>query len=405
MSSIPALEGGSPVRKKPIEAWPRFTEYEINLVLEVLKSGRLSSLNGTVTRKFEEEFAKFIGAKYSIATSNGTTALHTALASIGIGPGDEVITTPFTFVATATSILHQNAIPIFADISLKDYNIDPTSIEEKISDRTKAIIVVHLAGNPAEMDQIMKIAHKHGLKVIEDCAQAIGSRYRGKTVGNIGDVGTFSFYQSKNMTTGEGGMVVTNDELIAEKARLVINHGQTGQYFYEILGYNYRMTELQAALGLGQLKRLNELNNRRREIAKIYSEELADLEELILPYEKNYTYHTWHIYQVMLKLENLRVDRDHIVKALKRENVLVLVAYPKVIYQTPLFQKMIGYGKGCPWSCPYYNKKVTYHNGLCPNAEYVAERIITLPTFSSLSDDDVLDITKAIKKVINYYKK
>ncbi len=404
-SEVPAIEGGSPVRKEPMEFWPRFTDEEVALVLEVLRSGRLSALVGTKVREFEREFARYIGVKHAVATFNGTTALHTMLASVGVGPGDEVITTPFTFGSTATSILHRNAVPVFADIELDTFNLDPASVEERISERTKAILAVHLAGHPAEMDELRRIAREHGLRLLEDCAQAIGSEYRGVKVGSIGDAAIFSFYQSKNITTGEGGMLTTNDDEVAEYARLFINHGQTGRYQYSLLGYNYRMTELQAALGLGELRRVEELNRRRAEIARIYSEELEGVEGLGLPRARPYVKHTWHIYEVLLDLERLRVDRDHFVRALRAENVLVLVAYPQVVYLTPLFQEMVGHGKGCPWTCRFYGREISYRRGLAPRAEYVASRVITLPTFATMSDEDALDIVKAIRKLLKYYSR
>ncbi len=403
--NLPAIEGGTPVREKPLEAWPVFTDEEKELVLKVLNEGRISSTAGTITRTFEAEFSRFIGSKYAVAVFNGTASLHTALAAIGVGPGDEVITTPFSFVASATSILHQNAIPIFGDIEMEHYNLDPESVRERITEKTKAVIVVHLAGHPAEMDEFKKIAKEYGLYLIEDCAQAIGSEYRGSKVGSLGDLGAFSFYQSKNLTTGEGGMVTTSSNELWEKVRLLIDHGQTDKYYHKILGWNYRMTELQAALGLGQLRRIDKLNRRREEIARIYSEELGDIHELKLPTVKDYVKHTWHIYQVLLKTEKMRIGRDFFIKALRAENVLVQVAYPRVIYDNPLFRKLNGYGKGCPWACPFYGKKLSYHKGLAPNAEYVAERIFTLPTFPFMGDDDVMDIVKAIKKVTRYYSK
>ncbi len=402
---LPAIEGGKPVREKPLEAWPRFTEEEKRLVLEVLESGRLSSLVGSKVREFERRFANYIGVKYAVATMNGTTALHAAIAALGIGPGDEVITTAFSFIASATAILHHNAIPVFADIDLETLNIDPRSVEERITDRTRAILVVHLAGHPAEMDEIMRIAREHGLYVIEDCAQAIGSEYRGVKVGGIGDVAAFSFYQTKNITTGEGGMVTTNNREVYERARLAIHHGEVARYLHEVLGWNYRMTEMQAALGIGQLMRIEELNRRRAEIAKIYTEEFEDVDALIVPRPKPYVKHTWHIYQLLLRLEKLKVDRDFFVKALRTENVLALVSYPRAIYENPLFQNLAGYGRGCPWTCPFYGRKIEYRKGLCPNAEYAARRVVTLPTFPWLSDDEVMDIVKAVKKLAVYYSK
>ena len=405
MSEIkPAIEGGKPIREKPISAFPKFSEDEINAVIEVLKSGRLTMLVGEVTRKFEDEFAKVHGVKHAIAVSNGTVALHVALRALGIGPGDEVITSPFTFVASASSILHQNAIPIFADIDRETFNIDPASIEERITDKTKAIIAVHLCGHPAEMDEIMKIAREHNLAVIEDCAQAIGAKYKGKIVGSIGDINAFSFYLSKNITTGEGGMVLTDNDKLAEKAKLIRHHGEPEWYKYILLGYNYRMTELQAAIGLAQLKKLEKLNERRREIAKIYFDELEDLSALQLPIEKPYVNHVWHIYNVLIDLDKVRKNRDEIVKAIKAENVWVSICYPTVLYLEPLFQEKIGHGKGCPWTCPFYGREIKYEKGLCPNAEWVSERVFTLPTQPSLSDDDAIDIARATKKVIRYYQ-
>ena len=404
---LPAIEGGKPIRDKPMSFWPRFTEQEKQLVLSVLESGRIASTAGNLTRRFEEAFAEYIGAGYAVAVSNGTAALHTALAALGIGAGDEVITTPFSFIATATAIIHNNAVPVFADIELDTLNIDPETIPDRISDRTRAILVVHLAGHPAEMDKILGIAREYGLKVIEDCAQAIGSEYRGRKVGTLGDVAAFSFYQSKNMTTGEGGMVVTNDKGVYERARLFINHGQVERYLHVMLGWNYRMTELQAALGLGQLSRIEDLNRNREEIAKVYGEELSVLDNdlLRLPKPRPYVRHTWHIYQVLLNVERLRVDRDHVVRALRAENVLVTVSYPRTIYENPLFRKLDAYGRGCPWSCPYQRKGLVYGKGVSPNAEYAARRVITLPTLAGMTEEDAVDIARALKKVLQYYKR
>ena len=404
MLGKPAIEGGKPLRSQPISAFPKFTQEEIEEVVKVLKSGRLTMLVGKTTRKFEEKFAEYHRMKHAIAVSNGTVALHVALRALGIGPGDEVITTPFTFVASASSILHQNAIPVFADIDKETFNIDPVSIEERITEKTKAIIVVHLCGHPAEIEEIMRIAEENNLFVIEDCAQAIGAKYDGKLVGTFGQINAFSFYLSKNITTGEGGMLLTNDDELAERARLIRHHGEPRWYHYVLLGYNYRMTELQAALGIIQLRKIDELNKRRREIASIYRDELEDVEVIRLPIEKRNVEHAWHIYNIILETERLRKNRDEIVKAIKAENVWISVAYPSVLYLEPLFQEKIGHGRGCPWSCPFYGKKIEYKKGLCPNAEWISKRVITLPTQPALSNDDVIDIARAVKKVIKYYQ-
>ncbi|ABL77520.1 DegT/DnrJ/EryC1/StrS family aminotransferase [Thermofilum pendens] len=404
---IPAIEGGKPVREKFKEYYPTFTEREKSLVLDALSSGRLVYSSGSYVKRFEEEFARYVGVRHAVATINGTAALHTAVASLGIGPGDEVITTPFSFVATATAILHHNAIPVFGDIELESLNLDPETIVDKITSRTKAILVVHLAGYPAEMDEILKIAREHGLYVIEDCAQAIGSEYRGRKVGGIGDVGAFSFYQTKNMTTGEGGMVTTNRDDVYAYARMFVDQGQEAKYYHSILGWNYRMTELQGALGLGQLERVDQLNENRARIAKVYLDELQGLDGdlVLLPKVRPYVKHTWHIFQVLLNLEKLRVDRDRVLEALRAENVLALVAYPRVIYENPLFQRMIGYGKGCPWKCPFYGGSVSYRKGLAPKAEMAARSVITLPTLAGMDEEDAIDTAKALKKVLLYYKR
>jgi len=402
---IPAIEGGKPVFPEPLFILPKFTEEEIQAVVEVLKSGELTlTAKGKYTKEFEEAFAKFIGSKYAVAVMNGTAALHVSLRAVGVGPGDEVITTPYTFVATASSIVHQNAIPIFADIDRETFNIDPASVEEKITDKTKAIIAVHLAGHPAEMDDLMKIAEEHGLIVVEDAAQAIGAEYRGRRVGSIGDIAAFSLYVSKNITTGEGGMVTTSSEEYWRKAQLIRHHGQTASYHYEEIGYNYRMTELQAALGLAQIKRIDELNERRKEIAKIYADILENEDTLILPTSKPYVKHVWHIYNILLKLEKLRVNRDKIVQALRSENIPVSIAYPSALYLEPAFQKLNGHGKGCPWSCPFYGKRISYTKGMCPNAEWVSERVFTLFTMPSLTDEQAIKIAEAVKKVVRYYR-
>ncbi|MCX8168769.1 MAG: DegT/DnrJ/EryC1/StrS family aminotransferase [Candidatus Methanomethylicia archaeon] len=401
----PVIEGGKPIRDKPIIALPELTDEEINEIIEVLKSGKWTMSVGSKIREFEEEFRKYINVKHAIAVSSGTTALHLALRAVGVSPGDEVITTPFTFVATASTIIHQNAIPIFADISIEDYNIDPNSIRESLSDKTKAVVVVHLCGQPVEIEEIKKICEEENVALIEDCAQAIGAEYKGVKVGCIGDVNAFSFYISKNITTGEGGMVTTNNDEIAEAVRLMRSHGEKGKYHYVTIGYNYRMTEIQAVLGILQLRKIEKLNSRRREIVKIYNDELNGFEAIKTPIEKKHVKHVWHIYNILLEIEKLSKSRDEIYEAIRRENVYVSVAYPTPLYMEPIFQELIGHGKGCPWKCPYYNKEIIYKAGICPNAEDVSKRVITLPTQPSLKDDDVIEISRAVKKIVKYYLK
>lgn len=253
-------------------AKPIITDEEIEAVTEVLKSGMLAQ--GKKVEQFQKEFAQYTQSKYGVATSSGTTALHTALVAADIGPGDEVITTPFTFAATANSVLYSGAKPVFADIDPKTFNLDAASVEEKITDKTKAILPVHLYGQPADMDAICEVAQKHDLKIIEDAAQAHGAVYKGKKIGSIGDLGCFSFYPTKNITTGEGGMVTTNNEELAEKAGMVRAHGESQRYEHEILGYNYRMTDIAASIGLTQLKHIDEFNAKRNENAEYLTQHL-----------------------------------------------------------------------------------------------------------------------------------
>ena len=390
-----AAFGGQSFSKVPIAPRPSIDEDEIQAVTEVLRSGKLSSLAGQVTAQFEREFANYLGAKYAVATSNGTAALHTALATLSVNPGDEVIVPAFTFVATASCVLHQDAIPVFADIDPDTFNTDPADVRRKITDRTKAIIVVHLFGHPANMDEISEIAKEHGVYVLEDCAQSIGALYNNRKVGTIGDIAAFSFYATKNMTTGEGGMVVTNRGGLDEEARMVRNHGEVKRYNYVRLGYNYRMTEVQAAIGCAQLRKLDHFNSIRRRNAEIYSEELRDLDALTLPSEGTNVKHTWYLYSVGLNIEFLRTSRDEFVRLLRAENVPATVAYPSSLNTTTLFADLYNKGKRLPF---YQNIRHSW--GECPIAERTAERIFNLYTDPALSEDQIVTTAGAVRKVV-----
>jgi len=398
-----AIEGGAPVCREPIVAKPVvYSEELMQAIAEILKSGVLTAQHGKWVKAFEAELAAYLGVRHVAAVSNGTTALHVALKAIGVGPGDEVITTPFTFAASATAVLHANAVPIFADIDRETLNLDPASVEEKMTERTKAIVVVHLAGMPAEMDQLMKIAERYGVKVVEDTAQALGAEYRGRKVGAIGHISTFSLYATKHITSGEGGAVATDVAAYAERARLIRAHGEVGKYSYEILGYNYRMTEIQGAIAYHQLKQLPEMQKRREAYVKALLDELASLEGdlLTIPKPKPYMKHAWHLVQILLAVEKLRKPRDWVIEAVRAEGVgNMYVAYPTPLYKTPLFQRREGHGLGCPWTCPYYKGKAQYEP--LPNAEWAAERVATLLVMPNLTEQDAADTATAIKKVLN----
>ncbi|HDI02675.1 MAG TPA: DegT/DnrJ/EryC1/StrS family aminotransferase [Candidatus Aenigmarchaeota archaeon] len=349
-------------------ASPMIGEEEKKAVMEVLESGML--VQGPRVKELEEKFAEYIGTKYAVATSSGTSALHLALLALGIGPGDEVITTPFSFIATANSILFCGAKPVFVDIDPKTFNIDPNKIEEKITNKTKAILPVHLYGHPAEMKPILEIAREHGLKVLEDCAQAHGAEYRGKRVGSFGDCAAFSFYATKNMITGEGGMITTNDEEIAEKIRKLRNHGQSKTYEHETLGFNLRMTDIQAAIGLVQLKKLDKLNAKRAENAEFLTSELKDLVQT--PYVSPGVKHVFHQYTIKVN------NRDSLLKKLNDSGIGARVYYPKPIHKQPLYQKM------------------GYRDSL-PVAEKVSSMVISLPIHPALTEDDLNLIVDTIK--------
>lgn len=352
---------------------PVFGEKEINAVKEVLESGFV--VQGEKVKEFEEKFAKYIGVKQAIAINSGTSALHTALASLEIGKGDEVITTTFSFIATASCILMQNAKPVFVDINEKTYNIDPAQIEDKITERTKAIIPVHLYGQPCDMDVIMRIARKHDLYVIEDAAQAHGAEYKGKKVGAFGDIGVFSFYATKNMTTGEGGMITTNSEEIAEKARPVRNHGQKQRYIHEVLGYNYRMTDIAATIGICQLKNLDQFNAKRIENAGLLTEGIKKVKGLILPYVESNIKHVFHQYTIRVT-EDFNMSRDELKQKLTEKGMGTGIYYPIPIHKQPLFKK--------------YNKLNL------KNAEKASKEVISIPVHPSLRKEDIEYIVEAL---------
>jgi dTDP-4-amino-4,6-dideoxygalactose transaminase len=345
---------------------PEIGKEEIAAVTGVLESGMLAQ--GEVVEEFEDKFAAYIGTDYAIATNSGTSALHTALAAQGIKEGDEVITTAFSFFATASCVLMQNATPVFVDIDPKTYNIDPALIEAKISDRTKAIIPVHLYGQPCEMREIMDIAKANNLAVIEDAAQAHGAEYKAKKVGAIGDIGVFSFYSTKNIITGEGGMITTDNEEIAERARLIRNHGQSRRYFHDCLGYNYRMTNIAAAIGLVQLKKIDTLSLRRMSNARYYGEQLNVKKPFVSPNVK----HVFHQYTIRVK------DRDKFQAHLERKGVGYGIYYPVPLPSQPLFDS----------------------NELFEVAELASKEVISIPVNPSLKRVDV----EKVVKVVNGYE-
>lgn len=416
-----ALLGGDKVRKEPLAPKPMISEEEKTGILQVLDSGLLSGfiarhgemfLGGPKVRELEKLFTEYFGVEYAIAVNSATAGLHAAVAAADIGPGDEVIVPPYTMSATVSAVLMSNAIPVFADIKSDTFCIDPDDIRRKITPRTKAIITVHLFGQAADMDEIMNIADENELIVIEDAAQAPGAKYKDRYVGTIGDMGIFSLNQHKTITTGEGGVVITNNSSFAEKARLVRNHGEiivSDKEFENIentLGWNYRMTELEAAVGIAQFKRLDYLNNYRIELADYFIERLKEigLPGISVPVIKSWNKHVFFVVPITYKEEEVGVGRDMFVKALLAEGIPFGAGYVKPIYQEPLFQRLICYGdRGCPFSCPFYGAAVDYSKGLCPVTERMHEKELLLTAVCSYPNkkSDIDDVIRAFEKINN----
>ncbi len=348
-------------------ARPMIQTEEKEAVLAVLDSGMLAQ--GEWVASFEKAFAKYIGVKHAVAASSGTAALHLAMLAHGIGPGDEVITSPFTFIATANAVLYTGARPVFVDIEPDTFDIDPNQVEQSITQRTKAILPVHLFGHPAEMDAIMEIAERHGLTVIEDAAQAHGAEYHGQRVGSFG-TGVFSFYPTKNMTTGEGGMVTTDDDLLARKLRLLRDHGMPRRYVHEVLGYNFRMTNIAAAIGLAQLSKLDDFNSARIGNAAYLTERIH---KVITPTVRPGVKHVFHQYTVRVPS-----GRDEAVEELREAGVGVGIYYPIPIHQQSLYR-----GLG-------------YHDRF-PAAEQAASEVLSLPVHPALTQEDLDKIVEVVE--------
>lgn len=394
----PAIEGGTPVRDTKIFYGHQYLdEADYEAVLRVLKSDFLTC--GPAVTELEDKLCKLTGAKHAVVCSNGTTALHIACQAAGVGEGDEVITTPITFAASANCALYCGAKPVFADINEKTYNIDPDSVEAHITERTKAVVAVDFTGQSTELDRLQEICRKHDLTLITDGAHSIGTRYQGQPTGSIADMTTFSFHPVKTVTGGEGGAVMTNDEALYQKLVLFRTHGITrdpslmahtpdGPWYYEqiALGNNYRMTDIQAALISSQLDKLETFRKRRKEIVARYNEAFRKLPQIQVQEEIPESDTTRHLYILRIRPETLCIGRKEFFDALGAENICCNVHYIPVYY------------------FPYY-EKLGYQKGLCPKAEKLYEEIISLPLYYAMSDQDVEDVIAAVEKIAAYYAK
>ena len=392
-----AIDGGTPVRKTLLPyGHQSIGEDDIRAVVDVLRSDWLTT--GPKVAEFEEALASWLGVKHAVSFSSGTAALHGAAFAAGLKPGDEAITTPMTFAATANCVLYQGAIPVFADVCADTLNLDPEQVATHITPQTKAVIPVDYAGHPADMDAMRNLASRHGLVVIEDASHSLGAEYRGSRTGGTADMTVFSFHPVKHLTTGEGGMVATERDDFAETLRRFRNHGissdarqrqANGQWHYEmiLLGFNYRLTDIACALGLSQLRRLDENLARRRAIAAGYDAAFRDLVAITVPTVRSDVNPAWHLYPIRLNLEKLNADRSQIFKALRAENIGVNVHYIPVHFH------------------PYYRENFGDRTGSFPVAEDAYDRLISLPMFHGMNDQDFEDTVRAVRKVVGNYQR
>ncbi|MBB6692858.1 UDP-4-amino-4,6-dideoxy-N-acetyl-beta-L-altrosamine transaminase [Cohnella xylanilytica] len=387
MNRVPA-----PARRKTLLPYGRqwIDDRDIEAVEAVLRGDYLTT--GPLIAEFESKFARAVGAEYAVAFSNGTAALHGACHAAGIGEGDEVITSPMTFAASANCVLYQRGKPVFADVDEETGNLDPASVAERITERTKTILPVHYAGQPARLDELRELAKARGLVVIEDAAHALGAVYKGRRIGSDGDMTMFSLHPVKHITTGEGGIIATNREDYYRKLLDFRNHGivrdpsrlekePPAPWYYEMqsLGYNYRLTDFQAALGLSQLDKLELFVKRRKEIAARYDEAFRHSETVVIPRQEDGAESSWHLYVIRLRLDRLEIGRDEVFRRLLEENIGVQLHYIPVYLH------------------PYY-RRLGYPEGLCPAAERMYGRILSLPLYPAMTDKDAEDVVRAVQK-------
>jgi perosamine synthetase len=355
-------------------ARPLVTEEDRRRVLEVLSSGRLSS--GEWVERFEAAFAAYVGVPHAVATSSGTTALEAVLEALEVGPGDEVVVPAFTFAATANAVVHRGARPVFVDIDPVTFNVDPGCVEDALKrhPRVRGVVAVHLYGLPADVESLVELTDRHGVWLVEDAAQAHGAAVRGRRVGSFGLAGVFSFYPTKNMTTGEGGMVVTHDPRLARRVRLLVHQGQLEPYRYEVVGHNYRMTDLAAALGLGQLEHLDERNAARRRNARTLTRALWGLSAVVPPTEPEGYFHVYHQYTLRTR------HRDALAQHLRRRGVDTRVYYPEPV----------------PHTDPY--RRLGYRAGQWPEAERASREVLSLPVHPALAEEEVARVAGAVRE-------
>ena len=376
---------------------PAIGEDEIRSVVETLRSGWLTT--GSKVKRFEEDFARYVGSKHAVAVNSGTAALHLALDAVGIKEGDEVIVPTMTFTATAEVVLYFKARPVLVDCRRDTFNLDPAKLEAAITPKTKAIIPVHMAGQPCDMEPILEIAGRHNLRVIEDAAHSLPAAYRGNMIGRVGDITCFSFYATKTITTGEGGMATTDNSEWAERMRMMSLHGishdawkrytKEGSWYYEVVspGFKYNLTDIAAAIGIEQLKKCSEFWEARQRIALSYEKAFAEIEEVQPPLCRKDVQHAWHLFVIQLNLERLKINRNQFIEALREKQIGTSVHF------IPLHLH------------PYYRDKLGYKPGDFPNASTVFERIISLPIYPKMTEADVERVIEAVREIAQRYRR
>jgi len=374
---------------------PAIEQPEIDEVVDSLKSGWIGT--GPKVQRFEEMFKRYKGTKYAVAVNSCTAALHLSMLALGIGPGDEVLVPTMTFAATANAVIHSGGIPVLVDCRRDSMNIDLEDMERKISPQTKVVIPVHFAGHPCEMDELTVLAQKHGIKIIEDCAHAVEAEYKGQKTGTFGEMGCFSFYVTKNIVTGEGGMVITNDENYVNQIKTLAQHGMSrdawkrfsdeGYKHYQVVysGYKYNMMDIQAAMGIHQLPRVEKNWKRRKEIWETYNDAFKDLPVLTPLAPETYMRHSYHLYTLLLDIDKIKITRDQFLSEMTQQNIGVGVHYIALHLN------------------PYYQQTYGYKRGDFPNAEWISDRTCSIPLSAKLTDEDVEDVIDAVTSICKYY--
>jgi len=410
-----AINGGQPVRTTPLpsvnnNSGRTFGDEELANLNEVIRSGKLFRYGGEYVNKFEQDFAAMLNMKHAVAVTSGTAAIHTALGALNMDVGLEMITTPITDMGTVAPIMLQNCIPVFADLELDYFDMAPESIEKRITDKTRALVVVHLFGQPCNMDAILALGKKYNVAVIEDCCQSYLAMYKGKPVGTMGDIGCFSLQQSKHMASGDGGIIVTNNDELAERARLFADKGwprTAGARNYAFLGINYRMNELTGAVASAQVGKVEGVVASRRRVANAITARISKVPGIIAPKVREGCEHSWWQYPIMIDESVFSVSPAEFAKAVTAEGIGVGHGYiGQPIYESSVLQGQQTYGASrCPFSCPYYGREMVYKTEDTPNTLEILRRLLNMACNELYTDQDVDDIATAIEKVAYTYAK